>query len=164
MNKPSRKYWQERFLQLNDALFKKGEAYTIDLDREYRKAIRDMEKEVELWLRRLAENNEISLHEAKKLLKTKELEEFKWTVQEYIKRGKENAIDQRWMKQLENASARVHISRYEAIMLQMRQRVEELAIGQKDGITDLSKDILKEGYYHTIYEVQTGFEIGRAHV
>lgn len=40
--------------------------------------------------------------------------------------GEQNAIDGAWMKQLENASARVHISRLEALKLQLQQQAEVL--------------------------------------
>lgn len=157
---PQRKYWKKRFEQLNESLLNKGEQYYKDFEREYNAAIIQIEKDIEIWLRRLADNNGISLAEAKKLLKENELEEFHWSVYEYIKKGKENALDQRWMKELENASARVHISRYEALLVQIRERLELLHKTQNDGMTELSKAILKEGYYHTIYETQIGFEQG----
>ncbi|KXG78277.1 minor capsid protein [Thermotalea metallivorans] len=159
MSKPTDKYWRERFVQLNVALLSKGEAYIADMDREYRRAIKEIEKEIELWLRRLAANNQISLSEAKRLLKNLELEEFKWTVQKYIQMGRKNAIGQQWLKELENASARAHITRLEAMMLQMRHRVELLATKQDKGMQNLAKEIVTDGYYHTIYEAQTGFGV-----
>lgn len=153
-------YWKQRSVQLNDALFRKSEKAVRDLEREYRKAHADIKKDIEIWLRRIADNNELSLHEAKKLLKTAELEEFKWTVEEYIAKGKENALDQRLMKQLENASARVHINRLEAMQLQIRHNLEVLADNQNKSMADLNKELLSEGYYRTIYEVQKGIGQG----
>lgn len=44
-----------------------------------------------------------------------ELAEFKWDVNEYIKYGKDNAINHQWVKQLENASAKYHINKLEAL-------------------------------------------------
>lgn len=41
----------------------------------------------------VCKNNEISLAEAHRLLNSNELEELKWDVQQYIKYGKENAIN-----------------------------------------------------------------------
>lgn len=41
------------------------------------------------------------------MLKAGELKEFKWSVEEYIKKGRENAIDKRWMKERENAGIKV---------------------------------------------------------
>ncbi|MGO0806412.1 minor capsid protein, partial [Clostridioides difficile] len=90
----------------------------------------------------------------------RELEEFKWSVEEYIKYGKENAINQKWMKELENASARVHITRLEALKLQIQQQVEVLYGNELDGIDKLMRDIYTSGYYHTAFNVQQGVNVG----
>ncbi|WFD12217.1 minor capsid protein [Tepidibacter hydrothermalis] len=90
----------------------------------------------------------------------KELAEFKWDVKEYIKYGELNEINQLWMKQLENASARYHISRLESLKLQLQQSIEVLFGNQLDQFDVMMKNIYSEGYYHTIYEVQKGFNIG----
>ncbi|MDN9260450.1 phage head morphogenesis protein, partial [Clostridioides difficile] len=115
--------------------------------------INSIEKDILAWYNRFAKNEGISLLEAKKLLNTRELEEFKWSVEEYIKYGKENAINQKWMKELENASARVHITRLEALKLQIQQQVEVLYGNELDGIDKLMRDIYTSGYYHTAFNV-----------
>ncbi|MBH7925733.1 minor capsid protein, partial [Clostridioides difficile] len=83
-----------------------------------------------------------------------------WSVEEYIKYGKENAINQKWMKELENASARVHITRLEALKLQIQQQVEVLYGNELDGIDKLMRDIYTSGYYHTAFNVQQGVNVG----
>ncbi|WP_107586757.1 minor capsid protein, partial [Clostridioides difficile] len=74
--------------------------------------------------------------------------------------GKENAINQKWMKELENASARVHITRLEALKLQIQQQVEVLYGNELDGIDKLMRDIYISGYYHTAFNVQQGVNVG----
>ena len=54
---------------------------------------------------------------------------------ELHKSRRENAVDQRWMKELENASARHHISYLEAMKLQMQQHAE-LVSTESRGMTD----------------------------
>lgn len=156
----SNKYWEQRFTILEEAQLNKGLKLYEELEEQYRIAISDVEKDISKWYTRFANNNDISLVEAKKLLNTRELEEFKWDVKQYIKYGRENAIDQRWMKELENASARVHVSRLESLKLQIRQQVEVLYGNQLDGVNRLAREIYSEGYYHTAYEIQKGFNIG----
>ena len=70
----------------------------------------------------VASNNGVTLAEAKRILNAKELAELKWDVNQYIQYGQENAINGTWVKQLENASARFHISRLEALKLQTQQK------------------------------------------
>ncbi|HBY2963045.1 TPA: minor capsid protein, partial [Clostridioides difficile] len=132
----------------------------LELEKQYKLAINSIEKDILAWYNRFAKNEGISLLEAKKLLNTRELEEFKWSVEEYIKYGKENAINQKWMKELENASARVHITRLEALKLQIQQQVEVLYGNELDGIDKLMRDIYTSGYYHTAFNVQQGVNVG----
>ncbi|HDO9571903.1 TPA: phage head morphogenesis protein, partial [Clostridioides difficile] len=127
----------------------KSVKYYLELEKQYKLAMNSIEKDILAWYNRFAKNEGISLLEAKKLLNTRELEEFKWSVEEYIRHGKENAINQKWMKELENASARVHITRLEALKLQIQQQVEVLYGNELDGIDKLMRDIYTSGYYHT---------------
>jgi len=160
MMSKSKSYWQRRMELIEEAQNNRGEQYLRDLDIQYRNTTKNIEKELSVWYRRFAANNEITMTEARKLLTTKELKEFKWDVNEYIKYGKENALDQRWMKELENASARVHVSRLQSLKVQMEQQVEVLYGNQLDDVDDLLRGIYKDGYYHTAFEIQKGFNIG----
>lgn len=153
-------YWKKRFEILEKSAVSKGASYYSSLEEEYRKASNSIESEISTWYTRFASNNQITLSEARKLLNSSELAEFKWTVQEYIKFGEENALNGQWMKQLENASARVHISRLEALKVQMQQRMEVLYGNQTDGIDTLARKIYSDGYYHTAFEIQKGFNVG----
>lgn len=154
------KYWRERFELLEDTLHEDVMQIMPDIDRIYKQAQADIEKEIRAWYQRLADNNGVSMTEARKLLTADELKEFHWSVEEYIKRGEENAIDQRWMKQLENASARVHISRLEALKLQTQQSIESVYGNQLDRLDKSMRKLYQDGYYRTAYELQKGFEIG----
>ena len=158
--KRNREYWQERFEQLELALLKQGYDFVADMEREYKRAIESIEKDILLWYSRFAKENDISLLEAKRLLSTKELAEFRWTVREYIKYGKENDINAAWTKQLRNASARVHISRLEALKLQIRQYVEQVHDKLSVGMNKTIRQIYMDGYYRTAYEIQRGIGIG----
>ncbi|WP_200807925.1 minor capsid protein, partial [Clostridioides difficile] len=153
-------YWRKRFEQLEEAQNNKSVKYYLELEKQYKLAMNSIEKDILAWYNRFAKNEGISLLEAKKLLNTRELEEFKWSVEEYIRHGKENAINQKWMKELENASARVHITRLEALKLQIQQQVEVLYGNELDGIDKLMRDIYTSGYYHTAFNVQQGVNVG----
>lgn len=120
----------------------------------------EITRKINAWYGRLAANNGISMAEAKKLLNRKELEEFRWDVNDYIKYGKENAINGQWMKQLENASARVHISRLEQLKLQVQQEAERLYGNYLDGVDRHIKTLYEEGFYKTAYEIQKGIGVG----
>ena len=154
------KYWANRMKILEDALLDESYDYIVNLEKQYDLAIKEIEDKLAGWYQRFASNNEIKLAEAKKMLSADELQEFKWTVEEYIQYGRENAISQEWMKQLENASARVHISRLDSIKLQLQQQVEELYGNQLDNVDEIIRRSYEESYYHTAFEIQKGVGIG----
>ncbi|MEK4479549.1 minor capsid protein [Paenibacillus sp. FSL R5-0876] len=157
----SEAYWSKRMEQLNESLLNKGVPFTKAMNKEYRKAQISIQTDVNNFYQRFADNNGIvSLSAAKQVLKAGELKEFKWTVEDYIARGKENAIDQRWMKELENASIRVRVTRLESIQLQMKQHVEELSVKRLSGTTELLGNVYKDGYYRSVFELEKGIGIG----
>lgn len=153
-------YWTERMKILENALLDTGYEYVQNLEKQYDRAIRDIESQMSAWYQRFAKNNDISLAEARRLLTTQELKEFRWTVKEYIKYGQENAVSQAWMKQLENASVRVHISRLDSLKLQLQQQVEALHGAQSEATERALAEIYRRGYYHTAFEIQKGLGVG----
>jgi len=157
---PNNKYWKDRFIRLQESQLKKGERYYADLEDQYLKASAKIEKQIAAWYQRFAANNQITLTEAKVMLSGRDLKEFKWDVLDYIKNGEQNALDQSWMKELENASARVHVSRLEALKLQTQQQIEVLYGNHTDDMDMLMKKMYEDGYYHTAFEIQKGFNVG----
>lgn len=155
-------YWQNRTLQLEDALHNKGVKYYHDLERQYQKAANDTTKEINKLYTRLATENNITLSGAKKLLTGNELEEFRWSVQDYIKYGKKNVVDPAWTKQLENASLRYRISRLEAMKIHMQNQVEMLMGKEADDFSNVMADIYTEGYYRNAHLIQTGMGVGHS--
>lgn len=153
-------YWAQRMKLMEDALKDRGYSYVENMERQFTLAQADVERQIAVWYQRFAANNEITLADAKRLLTAGELEEFRWTVGEYIAYGQQNALDGAWMKQLENASARVHISRLEALKLQIQQQAEALYANQLDAVDAAVREIYLDSYYHTAFEVQRGLGVG----
>lgn len=153
-------YWKGRFNLLEESQNRKGIECYAEIESQYRQAQRTIEGQITSWYQRFANNNEITMQEARRLLNTKELDEFKWEVEDYIRYGKENAINGAWVKQLENVSARYHISRLEALKIQTQNSLEVLFGNQLDSIDNTMHDVYKSGYYHTAFEIQKGLGIG----
>jgi SPP1 gp7 family putative phage head morphogenesis protein len=149
-------YWAKRMAALMDAEMHKADIYGVDVAAAYKKAARSMQADIERWYAKFADNNGISMFQARRMLQKDELEEFHWTVEEYIKHGQENGIDADWKKQLVNASAKVHIGRLEALKLQCFQHAYEASESLEDGMHTLLQKIYMDTYFHTAYEVQKG--------
>lgn len=160
MAKKSSAYWQKRFSALENAQNQYGQNTFHQIEPAFDKAERQIQAQIEAWYARYASNNGITLAEARKQLSAVELKELQWDVQEYIKYGQENAMNQQWMKELENASARFHISRLEALKLRTQQSLEVAFGNELDSLDGMVKRLYQSGYYHTCFEVQKGFNIG----
>lgn len=158
--KTSSAYWQRRFQAIEDMNNKVAKETVQSVTPAFDKAQAQIDKEINAWYSRFAKNNQISMTEAKKLLNTKELKEFKWDVEEYIKYGRQNAIDQTWMKQLENASSRFHISRLEALKIRTQNAAEQAFGNELDQLDKMAARVYMDDYYHTAYEIQKGLCIG----
>lgn len=156
----SAEYWRRRFSILEEAAHKKAERAVRALEELYREAQISVNKEIESWYGRFATNNGISLAEARKWLAGNQLEEFHWTVEQYIKVGEQAGLSEEWLKKLENASAKFHISRLEAVQTGIQQQIELLYGKQTDTIDRLLRDVAGSGYTHAAYEVQKGIGVG----
>lgn len=149
-------YWAKRVEYLEKVQILNEAKYVELLKEQYEKALNDVKKEAQTWLVRFSVNNQISLKDAKKWLNASELKELQWDVEEYIKYGKENGIDLIWRKELENASSKVHISRLEALQLQIKNEIEKLSFKEQNMTEEFILDTYADTYYKMAYEIQKG--------
>ena len=149
-------YWQKRMMALEAATHSSAaNAYKTAAS-----ALEDagilLNKEIDKWIGRIAKNNGISVQEARKWLKGAELKEFQWDLETYIRKGEENAYSHIWVKELENASARAHISRLEAMELEIESVLRD-AYGVQETVTgDLLTQVYQDRYYGTAYDIEIG--------
>ena len=155
----SAEYWAKRSEQIAKRQHLKADRYAYELGREYGRAMQSIQRDIEAFYGRFAENNQIDLAEARRLLTAGELREFKMTLEEFTEKAKNNA-DGRWTRQLNNVYYRTRISRLEALQLQIRQQVEMLAANQQKGMRELLGDVYEDTYYRTLFEIQRGTGIG----
>jgi len=153
-------YWQERFKQMEDAQHDTSIQKMQEIQEQFDRSIAAINGKINAWYQRLADNNSISMQEARKLLNARELKEFQWNVDDYIKYGKENKISGAWEKELENASARVHIGRLEALKIEIQQEAEKLYGNCTDEIDQHIRNTYTSDFYHTAYEIQKGVGVG----
>lgn len=161
MPKKNREYWQERYEQLEKSAHLYSLSTYAQIEPAFTQAQMEIQKDIDAWYGRIAVNSNVTLQEAKKLLTADELAEFKWDVNEYIKYGKENAINHQWVKQLENASAKYHINKLEALKIRTQQAVEKAFGNELDAVDSMARKVYSNSYYHSIFEMQKGFNMGR---
>lgn len=154
------KYWQNRFKQMENAQHNTSMKQVAMIQEQFDRAQAEISGKIDAWYQRFAKNNGVSMTDARRMLSNKELKELKWNVDDYIKYGKENKMSGAWMKQLENASARVHISRLEALKLEVQQTAEKLFGNYADSVDRHMRNVYATDFYHTAYEIQKGIGVG----
>lgn len=152
-------YWKERMRILEAARNASNVRLVQRLESEMNAALSEIDDRISGWYRRLSENNEVTISDAKRILRDKELKEFHWTVEEYIRHGEENGIRKNWAKELENASARVHINHLEALKIELRGILEQLGGVQENSTKVHLAEQYADTVYKTTFEVQNGMGV-----
>ena len=152
-------YWRGRFSLLEHSTYKTAQAALREIEALYRQALYRTRKELDSWCARFADDNGVSLTEARRLLGTKELEEFRWDVTQYIEMAQKAGLDETWQRQLRNASTRVHVSRLEAVETQIRQQIEELYAGQETQLAEAVRRAADDAYTGTLQEAAKGLDV-----
>ncbi len=160
VNKKSSEYWRKRYKLVEERLYKYAYDNKGEIEKIFKNSLANINKEIAVWLQRFADNNSITYAEAARLIGAKKLEELGWDVKKYIEKGVDNQYTRLWDKQLENASARYHISRLEALKIQVIDICEGMYSDVSNIITDTMKKVYTEGYYRTAYELSKGLNIG----
>lgn len=156
----SRDYWQKRFEEIEKNSNQIGLDTYSQIEPAFLQAQRSIQSEIDSWYARFAANNKVTIQDARRMLNSKELDELKWDVNQFIKYGEQNALDKQWMKELENASASFHISKLEALKLRTQQAMEVAFGNELDVVDKMARKILTEDYYKSIFEIQKGFNVG----
>ena len=151
----SNNYWTKRFEEEEKQRNISNKAYAKEIEKQYKIAENKIKSDIEKWYIRIADNNQISLADAKKLLTKDELKEFKWSLAEYTQKAKSGA----WKKELENASARIHIKRLEALQLQVQNSIETLRNKENEMLEDYLIKNYEDTYYHSLYEISKGLNL-----
>lgn len=149
-------YWKKVFEELEKQSLLHGEELYKELEKQYALAYSEIEKNILKWYNRFVKENTVTFAEAKKILTSGELKEFKWSLENYIEYASKNGTNALWQKQLQNASTRVHISRLDTLRIQIQNEIEKLYDKQLQGMTEIAETIYEDNYYHTAYELQKG--------
>lgn len=149
-------YWKDRFEYLEKQIHDKAGMTLLEVIDQYNIALKKINEDIERWFYKFAKDEDISLAEARRLLRSDELKEFKMTVDEYIEKGRTLNYTNEWEKELKRASAKWHVSRLDSLKLQLRQHAEEMYGYEEEAVRGLLSDVYETGYYHSAYEIQKG--------
>lgn len=154
-----KEYWNKRAEQVAAKQFDNTDKYLNRLKIEYKEAYYSIQKDINVFYQRFAENNEITLSEAKVLLNSDQLSEFRMTLKQFIRLAKDNK-ELKWEKELNNVYFKTRVTRLKALQFQIRAAIEGLYMKQENDIISFLKDTYEDTYYRNIYEIHKGLGVG----
>lgn len=149
-------YWQKRFETVENETHEFAMSSYRKIEKAFRAVQQETNNKIETYFNRIATNNLITLLQAKRKLNTNELKEFRWSVQEYIEKGQENAVNKQWIQELENASAKAHITRLQALQVHTQQILEMAFANQVDEVDHMIKSVYMDNFNKSSWILQTG--------
>lgn len=148
-------YWQERTERRVNQFFTNAEELNKKLKQQYGRALNQISKEISNFYTKYAKNNKMTYDEAIQYLNRKEFNEWKMTLDEYIKEI-ELTGNQELLKELNALSTRSRIKRLEGLMTSIKVEIAKLNDYEQTNVYDLLAGVCEENYYRTIFDVQQG--------
>ena len=154
-------YWEKRSTELMKRLEKGTENTINSLIKSYEQATKDINKEIRNIFKNYAKDTGLKKETLLKLLNKKETEKHYKNllnvIDNYIV---DDGIKKKLLAKYNAPAYAYRISRYEALQQNIDIQLKKLAdIEQR--ITEIRyTDTIKEGYYHNIYDIQKGIDLG----
>lgn len=154
-------YWEKRSTELMKRLEKGTENTINSLIKSYEQATKDINKEIRNIFKNYAKDTGLKKETLLKLLNKKETEQHYKNllnvIDNYIV---DDGIKKKLLAKYNAPAYAYRISRYEALQQNIDIQLKKIAdIEQR--ITEIRyTDTIKEGYYHNIYDIQKGIDLG----
>lgn len=146
-------YWLGREKEWIEARNRKTDRMSRELEKAFVLAAEDLQKEIAGWVAKYAEAEGITMADAQQRLSSGELQKLKMNLEQFTRLAKENA-DGRWEKELTSASAAVHVTRLQALELQMKNIIRRLYAGQEADMSDFLTGLYADERERMTYEIQ----------
>ena len=153
-------YWEKRFTELMKRL-EKGTENTINLlMQSYEQATKNINKEITRIFNKYAKGGKLTKKEAIELLNTKETKEFYNNLLKEINSIEDVDVKRKLLAKYNAPAYSYRISRYQALQDNIDMELKKLANIEQDITKIRYVDTIKEGYYHSIYDIQKGTGLG----
>lgn len=148
-------YWAKRYEDESERAFGLGKMTSRNLRKQADIIIRRMEKNVNDWYQRYADENGISLADARKELNARELKAFKMTLEEYRRQAEQEGLSDEYKQMLKQASIRKRLDREQELYINTVHELERWAKAQDTDISDLLNKVYESTNYRTAHLTQT---------
>lgn len=142
-------YWRKRILQQTEKQMQIDAQVSLSIKQDYERLLHELDKELAVFYARYAQNESISMVEARRLLRDAELDDFRMSLDEF----REKAIAGGFDKELEEIYLRSRVSRLQALQTQIELRIQELFQSQEEQLRNRLSEVYTDTYYQTVYTV-----------
>lgn len=154
-NNSSLEYWKKRYEEEMERVMHQADGPKKDLRKYADTVIRRLEKDINDWYQRYANENGMSLADAKKQLNARELKAFNMDLEEYRAIAERDELSEEHKKMLKQASARQQLDRVQELYINTVQELESWAKYQDSTISDLLSNVYESSNYRTAWMTQS---------
>lgn len=154
-NNSSLEYWKKRYEEEMERAMHQADGPKKDLRKYADAVIRRLEKDINDWYQRYANENGMSLADAKKQLDARELKAFNMDLEEYRAIAERDELSEEHKKMLKQASARQQLDRVQELYINTVQELESWAKYQDSTISDLLSNVYESSNYRTAWMTQS---------
>lgn len=126
----------------------------------YQSAIDELQKELDDFYEKYATNNKIDLQVAKQKLSLSDSENVKDLAEQYKQLLSKKNIGVRTQKKLDEIAAKTKVSRLEQLLVNCTKQAAEVGIKAKDEMIDVGSLMYKDGFGHTMFNIQKTVGMG----
>lgn len=164
MPKRSEEYWQKRFEEILVSNEKLGLNYEKEMAGIYEQTKQNLQKELESFYQRYANQTGLDLAEVKKQLNPAQLKRFRVQQQVYLDKVKK-LIEQgadltKYEETLKKLSARAYVTKLQELQNNLNSEITLLTGEQQVKLTQTLGDSYLQGYFKTVYALQKGIGFG----
>ena len=143
-------YWKRRFLYEKQQQLQNTAEYEAAMRARLKEVEQVLEQEVDYWLKRYADNQEITIKDARKILATIGTRDWHMTLTEFKAKAKAGGFD----KELDAEYFRSQLSRLENIDEQLTNLLSQYATAETDKLESSLTNQFQQTYMHRIYLTQ----------
>lgn len=162
MARKSKDYWEERNTEMMLRYEKMTEDTINNLVKAYNKAQEDIEKEIKAIYKNYAKDGMLSDNVLKNLLNKKQSDLYRKNLLKTIELIDDSDIKKRLLAKYNASAYAYRISRYEQLKSTIDIELKKLADIEKRITKSTYENIIEDGYYRSVYEIQKGTGLGFA--
>nr|WP_022795763.1 minor capsid protein [Bavariicoccus seileri] len=149
LSKDKLNYFQKRFLRIQKHNIERTDNYIKGFEKRQKELSDSLNKELDIFIKRYADEDKISMKEASKLISKQQRSELKMSLEEFRQKALEGGHD----VELNKIYYTTRVTRLDALQAQLNMLTAESSFNETDELAQHLKDTYKDTYLRNIYEL-----------